>query len=150
MTAEEYLQQRVEDQINWYSKKSRRNKRAYHWLRVAEISAAALIPFLTGYINGQENQLKLIVGLLGLGIAIISGLLALYRFQENWLQYRTTNEVLRRERFCFLTQIAPYNTEQAFSLFVQRIESILSEENSGWARYIREEEKKPAEAQEHH
>lgn len=144
LSAEEYLAQRVEGQLQWYENKSRRNKRAYQWLRVYEILAAAMIPFLTGYLNDQASYVKFTVGTLGVSIAVISGILALYRLQENWLQYRTTCEALTREKYYFLTQAAPYDTADRFPLFVQRVEAILSEENSKWAHSVATSEKKSA------
>ncbi|MDH3287817.1 MAG: DUF4231 domain-containing protein [Betaproteobacteria bacterium] len=45
----EYLEQRLDDQINWYSKKSAANQAAHKRLRLIEIIAAASIPLLAGY-----------------------------------------------------------------------------------------------------
>ncbi len=53
MTQEEYLQERVDDQIEWHDKKSAWNQKCYKRLRILEIVAAASIPFLTGLIGGD-------------------------------------------------------------------------------------------------
>ena len=45
----EYLEQRLDDQINWYDKKSSANQSACKRLRLIEIIAAAAIPLLAGY-----------------------------------------------------------------------------------------------------
>lgn len=134
MTDEEYIQKRVDDQIHWYDNKSKRNQQAYKWLRVYEIAAAAMIPFLTGYI--ALHGVKFSVGLLGVSVSIVSGALALYKFQENWVQYRSTSEALNSEKHLYLTKAPPYDTGQPFSLFVQRVESLLSKETSGWTQYV--------------
>lgn len=144
MNAQEYLADRVDDQISWYDYKSRRNKRAYQWLRVLEICAAGLIPFLTGYVDDQDGRMKFTIGLLGVMVAVVAGILALFKLQENWLQYRATCEALKHEKFCFLTQAPPYDTAQSFSIFVQRIENIISQENSNWVQRVVETEKKMA------
>lgn len=102
MDAQRYLSERVDDQIKWYGNKSSRNKRAHHLLRIVEIVAAALIPSLTGYVDEKTGGVKLAVGLLGVIVAVAAGLLALYKLQENWLQYRATYEALKHEKFCGL------------------------------------------------
>jgi hypothetical protein len=142
MDAQQYLAERVDDQIKWYGDKGRRNKQAHHLLRVVEISAAALIPFLAGYVGEPSSGVKFTVGLLGVVVAVAAGLLALYKLQENWLQYRATCEALKHEKFCFLARAAPYDTAQAFPLFVMRVEGVISQENSNWVRTAAAQEQK--------
>jgi len=36
--------ERLEDQINWYDRKSNQNHRVYKWLKIIEIVAASLVP----------------------------------------------------------------------------------------------------------
>ena len=50
----EYLEQRLDDQIKWYDKKSSANQAAYKRLRLIEIIAAATIPLLAGYTQKSE------------------------------------------------------------------------------------------------
>jgi len=137
MNEEQFLKERVDNQINWYDKKSQFNQRCYKWLRVGEIVAAAAIPFLAGYMSDKNPAIPVVVGLLGCIIAIIAGIAALYQFQENWAEYRTTCESLRHEKYLFLTQTEPYNVDNPFPLFVQRVESLVSTENTKWSQLIR-------------
>lgn len=137
----EYIEQRVDAQINWYDRKSQTNQRAYKWLRVYEITAAAMIPFLSGY--SDRSEVKFSVGLIGVTIAIVSGALALYHLQENWVQYRSASEALKSEKYLYLTQAPPYDTDQAFELFVQKVEALISKENSGWQQVVQKSEKTP-------
>jgi len=141
MNDEQFLKERVEDQINWYDKKSQFNQRWYKCLRVGEIGAAAAIPLLAGYMSDKTPAVQIIVGLLGFIIAIIASVVALYQFQENWVEYRTTCESLRHEKYLFLTQTEPYNIDNPFPLFVQRVESLVSTENTKWSQLIREPKK---------
>jgi hypothetical protein len=134
MTPEEYLSKRIDDQIAWYDRKSGTCQKMYKRLRAYEIIAAALIPFLTGYVN--LTAVKIAVGLLGVSVAIVSSLLFLYKYQENWVKYRSTVEALKSEKHLFLTQAPPYNTPDAFILFVQKAESIFANETGNWAQYI--------------
>ncbi len=104
MNVDEFTKERVDDQIDWYDKKSSWNKKCYQYLRAIEIIAATSVPFLVGYMSQDASYVRTSVGLLGVLIAVIAGIISLYRFQENWVQYRTTCESLIHERFLFLTK----------------------------------------------
>jgi len=87
--------------------------------------------------SDKTPAIQVVVGFLGFIIAIIAGVVALYEFQENWVEYRTTCESLRHEKYLFLTQTEPYNVDNPFPLFVQRVESLVSTENTKWSQLIR-------------
>ena len=116
MNQEEYLQQRVDDQIAWYNSKSQKCQRSFKALRFFEIAAAALIPLLSGYVSEWQG-LGYAVGFLGFCVAVVAGTLGLFQYQELWVEYRTICETLKREKFLFLTGVEPYNTGEPFSLF---------------------------------
>ncbi len=134
MTEEEYISDRLNDQIDWYSKKSQTNQKWFKGLRLLEIVAAAVIPFLAG-IGTKLPYYSVIIGALGVIIAVSAGLSALYKYHENWIEYRTTSETLKHEKYVFQTKCSPYNGEDAFSRLVQRVEGLISKENSQWSRY---------------
>ena len=138
MTEQEYLETRVNDQIDWYDKKSGWNKRQYTRMKVAEMVMALLIPFLTGYISTGPGAtpLKVTVGLLGVAVAALTGLLTLYKFQENWIQYRSVSELLKQEKYLYVTKAGPYKESNSLPTFVERFESYLSKENTQWASYF--------------
>ena len=115
MNPDDYIKDRVDGQIGWYDRKSGTNQRWFRWLRIVEIIAAASIPLLVGYAD-SITELKVVVGILGLLIAVIAGVLALYQFQENWTGYRTTCEALTQEKYLFLTKTQPYDQSDSFSL----------------------------------
>src|SRR4030095_4684135 len=137
---DDYIKDRVDGQIEWYDRKSGTNQRWFRWLRIVEIIAAASIPLLVGYAD-SITELKIVVGILGLLIAVIAGVLGLYQFQENWTGYRTTCEALTQEKYLFLTKTQPYDQGDSFSLFVQRVENFISKEHSTWSQYMRKEDK---------
>ena len=131
ISPEDYIEQRLNDQINWYGQKSSTNQLWFKRLRFAEIVAAAVIPFLAGF-AGESLSIKIAIGALGVVVAIIASLLALLRLQEHWINYRATAEALKTEKFLFLTQTLPYDKENAFHLLVQRVEALLSKESTEW------------------
>ena len=136
MDSDKYIKERLEDQITWYSRKSGINKKWFKNLRITEILFAAIIPFLSGQITTEKTYLPIIIGVLAVGIAIIAGFLALYKFQENWLEYRTTSESLKKEKYLFITNTEPYEGEKAFEILVQKVEALISKENTNWAQYM--------------
>ena len=138
MDANEYIEQRLEDQIGWYDRKSQWNQRWYKRLRLAEIVAAALIPFLAAWPPGESWVTRVVIGLLGVLIAVVAAAIGLYQLQENWVKYRTTCESLKKERYLYLTATKPYDGDEAarLQLLVRRVEALVSQENTEWAESL--------------
>jgi hypothetical protein len=132
----EYFQQRLDEQIEWYDRKSMSSQRAFKRLRLVEILAAATIPVLAGFGQGSQS-FALATGLAGMLVTVIAGILALYRFQENWREYRATAEALKQEKFLYLSRARPYQGEQRFETLVQRVETLLSRETTEWTEAMR-------------
>ena len=121
---------RLDDQLLWYSQKSQSARKSFKRIKVAEIVAAALIPFLTGrpwaYVNFA-------IGGLGVLITILEGILHLNQYQENWTSYRATAESLKHEKFLYLARAGPYlNAANPLPTLAERIEAAISQENSQW------------------
>jgi hypothetical protein len=135
MSPDEYVKQRLESQITWYDNKSSSNKWKFLTLRVVEITAAAIIPLLAGF-SSAAPSIPIVIGVIGIIIALCAGLTSLFDFQEHWIEYRTTTESLKKEKFMFLTRTAPYGGNDAFTLLVQRAETLISKENTNWAQYM--------------
>lgn len=132
MNIQEYIEKRVDDQINWYDEKSRKAQKWYKGLQLLEIIIAALIPLLSGYT--EHSYIPLIIGISGAVIAVIEAVTKLNNYHENWIQYRTTCEMLKYQKHLFITGSSPYNNgnETIASLFVHNIENIISSENNQW------------------
>jgi len=142
MDEETYLKERLEDQINWCDKKSQLNQKLFKWLRIIEIVAAVLIPFLAGYISQSVSKIKFVIGLLGVIVGVIAGVVSLCKFHEHWIEYRTTSETLKHHKYLFLTKSSPYDDENAFNVLVENVESFISKENSNWQNLQKESEQK--------
>ena len=133
ISPDDYIEQRLNDQISWYDRKSGKNQLWFKRLRFTEVLAAAIIPFLSGF-AGDKLPMQIAIGVVGVVVAVIASLLGLLRFQEHWISYRATAEALKAEKFLFLTQTQPYDKEDAFHLLVQRVEVLLSKESTEWIR----------------
>ncbi len=144
MTEEEYITERLEDQLNWYDKKSAVMQKCHKRVQLIEITFAGLIPFVPALDDKiPEDWVHIIVGLLGIAIAVSAGMAALNKYQENWIAYRSTAEMLKHEKYLYLTKSSPYDdSDEAFQLLVERVEGLISKENSQWSVNAKKQEKK--------
>ena len=144
MNAQEYLDERVEDQIGWYEKKSSWNQKRFKFYQMSIIIFGALIPLIT-VVDFQELDVyaRFLIALLGSLIAIFSAIINLYKFQENWVKYRATAETLIREKYLYLTRSQPYADDEDANLkiLVERCQAVMSAENSAWIQATTPNEK---------
>ena len=138
MTTKEYLEKRVDNQISWYSKKSAVLKKRHYTLRVIVILISVILPFLTGIMSDKTPYIKIAIAIGSLIIAFFEGISSLYKYQEQWLNYRHTAESLKREKLLFLTKSGPYEKSQALPLLATRCEGIMSDENQTWQSTLNE------------
>jgi Protein of unknown function (DUF4231) len=122
---------RLEDQAAWYGRKSKRAQRIYKSVKIIEIVAAALIPFLAGR---KFEHHEMVIGGLGVTITILEGILQLNQYQQIWTMYRATSEALTHEKYLFLALAGPYAAAGVNPpvLLAERIETIMSQENIKW------------------
>jgi hypothetical protein len=121
---------RLEEQIDWYDRKSRAAQRMFKRIKVAEILAAAVIPFLAGISIPHD---KLIIAGLGVLITIFEGFLHLNQYQQLWGTYRSTCEALKHEKYVYLAKAGPYATAaDAHAMLAERVESLVSQEHAQW------------------
>ena len=123
MDVKEYIKERLDPQIEWYSKKSKHCQKLYKTIQIIEIILAATIPLLSGYSD-----------ILLISITILESIAKLNKYHEYWIQYRSTCEILKYQKHIYLTSSAPYNKEDESvdNLFVRNIEQIISSENNQW------------------
>ena len=141
MNEQEYIEKRLEDQLNWYEAKSAINKKKYQRCQMLLLIFAGLITLSALIDNdGPYGRWLIAVPVLGALIALITGLVRIYKFQENWTAYRTAAELLKFEKFMYLTKTKPYDGDNAFQVLVQRVEGLISKENSQWTQYTSEKE----------
>lgn len=148
MGQEEYIKERVDGQIKWFSGKSRINKKYLIGFRTSIIIMSSSIPFLSGIHSSSfgmesvffDTSLRQLIGLIGALIAIFTALIGFMKYQENWTQYRLVSEQLQNEKIMFLTKTGAYkNSKNPFEEFVERIEQHLSYERNQWKEYILQE-----------
>lgn len=137
-----YLEERLEGQRKWYSRKSSINKSYYYWFKILTIVFSILIPVILGLekYGFLENASTAIASVLGALVAILTSISGFMKFREKWINYRTCSERLKRERFLYQTASAPYNKTNPFETLVSKVENIIGGENLEWSSYISEEQ----------
>lgn len=95
-----------------------------------------LITFLVGYIP-KHHRLVFVVGAMGVVVAFIAGILSLGKYYENWIEYRSVCETLKKERYMYLTKAGPYAIKNPFTVLVERAEEIMSYEQANWQQLYR-------------
>lgn len=129
-----YLTQRLDEQIEWYNQKSLSNQRWYKRFKKTEMTLSALIPIIMVFWS-DAFLAKLFIALAGGTVAVLSGIHGLYNFHENWIEYRSTSEILKHEKYMYVTHSGAYaNISNRFQFLVERVESIISHENINWSQ----------------
>ncbi len=122
---------RLEDQIDWYDRKSSLNQRIFRRIKITEILAAALIPFVSVF---RMQFVSYATAGLGVLITVLEGMLHLNQYQQNWINYRSTCEELKHEKYVYLGHAGPYAcANDPHALLAERIESLVSQEHAQWA-----------------
>ncbi len=137
---QKYLKERYEDQINWYDKKSIWNQKLYRYFQWSVIILAAITPVLVAIDCEATRWPAVIIAAL---VAIGTSILKTFKYQENWINYRTTCETLRKEIHFYRAGLGDYrDSEDREALFVERVESLISRENTMWLTTQRPKEGK--------
>ncbi|MXV84145.1 DUF4231 domain-containing protein [Candidatus Poribacteria bacterium] len=138
MTPEEYLKDRVEQQINWYDCKSTLNKRYFYLLQIIVLVMSAAVPVVSILsIVFESIWIRLAIGILGALATIATGIISICQFRKNWIEYRTTAESLKCEKYMFRTKTGFYAKSGTFPVFVERIEALISKEHKNWEQHLR-------------
>ncbi|MEM8509314.1 MAG: DUF4231 domain-containing protein [Bacteroidota bacterium] len=131
MSDTDYLTHRLQDQIDWYDKKSVGNQKWYKFFQITKIVLAVAIPVLTLVIT-LDIVLKVTLSVIGALIAIIESVSRLNNYKDLWLKYRMISEALQREKLLFTSQVPPYDKADALHLLVLKCEKLMATENRAW------------------
>jgi uncharacterized membrane protein len=145
----EYLQRRVEKELQWHDSKAARNKHWFYFVEITTLVAGTAIPVVNLWFTGPDLS-RLLSGILGGVIVVAAGIGKLFKFQENWLQYRTLAEALGREAEFYKTGSADYAAADEAGrnrLLVERAENILAGSVSQFiATHRADQDRTPAKA----
>lgn len=136
INAEKYIDERLNNQIEWYSNKSSGNKKLHYLFRIVELSTTAIIAIMS--LNIDCPYFSSIIGSMGVILTSLYSIHIFCKFQENWIEYRKTSEILKHEKYMFLARSGVYNScdesDVSFKILVERCETVISHENINWAQ----------------
>jgi hypothetical protein len=141
-----YLQQRLRPQRRWYELKASRYKRWSMGLQSAVILLSALIPLivvsepafnslLDAWLGAHfSHRLSVTWGglataMLSTVVMLLAGLEKLWQPHTLWFNYRTTEELLKKEEWLYLYRVGPYQDLDAMKagrLLIERTEALIS------------------------
>ena len=125
-----YLDERYYPQIEWYDKKAIWNQKVYKYLQWGIIILAAITPVFVAISATWGKAIPIVLSCL---VAIGTASLKTFKYQENWINYRTTCETLRKEIYYYNAKIDDYeDSDESMGLFVKRVETLISRENTMW------------------
>ena len=124
---------RLEQQIDWYDRKSTQAKRWYHRVKVTQILVAAAIP-----VTVAANADQLTAAVLGASIVVLEGFQQLFQFHANWTTYRSTCERLKHEKYLYAARGGPYTGKNPDARLAERVEGLVSQEHAAWSTTQRE------------
>ncbi len=138
-TAEQYLDNRLEQYRSWYDNKSVKMKKRYQQTQVIAATGAVLIPVINNVSiivpigNLNVDVAKFSVTVIGVAVAFAIALEGVFHHREQWKNYRSTEQYLETQKQLFVHRIGDYaelDKENAFRLLVNRIEGAIAEENA--------------------
>lgn len=141
---QKYINERYDDQITWYDKNSLKNKNYYEIFQGALIIFSAITPVLIAIQMDPiiSSYLKWFPIFTSVFVAILASILKTFKYQEKWLNYRTISETLKKEIHFYNGNIDDYDgVEDKEALFIGRVESIISRENTSWVNCFKEDKK---------
>jgi len=130
---------RLEDQLAWYDRKSVMAQRWYKALRVLQLVLSVSIPVVVGF--GAPGTVAAVLGAL---IAVVEGIQQLFQFHEHWIGYRSTAEALKQNKYLYLSRARPYSGHERDRILAERVEALISRENTQWTTTQPKDEPEPA------
>jgi Protein of unknown function (DUF4231) len=125
--AETYIAERFNDAISWYDSKAVTSKSRYQWMRAVSVIGGVLVPVLVNVsLPGLEIYLKAVTTVLSTLVVLLVSLESVFHYREQWVNYRSTEQFLRREYFLFAAKEGVYtdlSADDAFRVFVERVEA---------------------------
>ncbi|NYB74835.1 DUF4231 domain-containing protein [Sedimentibacter hydroxybenzoicus DSM 7310] len=133
MDEERYIKERLDDQQEWHGKKAQEFKKAYYNSNIAILICTTLITVCSPFTN---IYIRIFTSILGATATVLLGINKLKNYHENWLHYRLISETLKREKYFYLSRSGFYKNqeENSLNILVERVEQIISDENSNWAQ----------------
>lgn len=144
LNVDRYMKERVDDQIDYYCMKAGRSKKWHVWTQGLILVLGAIAPVLytiSPSWAGEEWEpyTRVVVTVISLALAVLAGLSNVWNSGEAWINFRSTEEQLKAEKFKFLTRSGKYrDSKDPFSDFVVSCENIMASEQQRFRNMVEE------------
>lgn len=142
---QDYVKTRYEPEVEWYTKRGNREKWIYMFFQWGLIIMSALTPILITIGDFRAPKMPINVDVIQINgfqicsittaflVAVLAAALKVFHFQENWLDFRATQEKLKTEIHLYTAKLGGYHSaKDARALFVSHVEGIIRNEIKGW------------------
>ncbi|WP_299290183.1 DUF4231 domain-containing protein [Nitrosopumilus sp.] len=139
-----FVEERYKKEILWYDTNSQKNQKIYRSMQWTLIILSALTPVLIAIDFGltEYGYLKWISVFTAVIVAVFTGVLRTFKYHENWINYRNICETLKKEIHLYNGDVGEYaSSNDKKSLFVERVESLISRENNLWLTTFKKDKK---------
>ncbi|MER8233562.1 DUF4231 domain-containing protein [Streptomyces sp. NPDC094049] len=130
MTPQRYIEGRLSQYQGWYDVKATRMKAMHLRMRTVSVVGGSLVPV---FVNLDVAFARITATVLSVVVVAAVSLESVFRYREQWKNYRSTEQLLGHERVYFETKVGPYYNlprREAFSTLVARVEKAIASENS--------------------
>ncbi|MFJ5707636.1 DUF4231 domain-containing protein [Streptomyces sp. NPDC093105] len=130
MTAQRYVEGRLAQYQEWYDVKATRMKAMHLRMRTVSVVGGALVPV---FVNLDAGFARVTATVLSVVVVAAVSLESVFRYREQWKNYRSTEQLLGHERVYFEARVGPYrelSKREAFGLLVARVEKAIANENA--------------------
>lgn len=127
-----YLKERVEDQLQYFNSSAIKNQKAYKRLKMIAITCNILTTMTIALAFTVPDSWKVYMGIVALVLSTL--VLATYQLEEfqsfgaKWEKFRLVTEQLKSEKYLYLNNAGPYvyeNNEENRKHFVETIEGTI-------------------------
>jgi hypothetical protein len=146
--AENYAGERVWNRVLAFHKKRKENKSKYHLIQITIIITSAFITLISAVL-GSQVWVPIVTSISGALIIILTSILQLKKYPENWILFGSTEEALRREYYFWKNNAGEYtglDTEESRRIkLVENVEKILSSQYTEFFKMNKEKSPVPSE-----
>ena len=123
---------RLEDQLDWYDRKSTHCQDWYKRLKLLQVFLAICIPIFS---HLPPEAAKWLTACSGATIALVEAVQHMNQYSTLWVTYRSTAEHLKHEKYLFLAGAGVYrgvSDEERLVTLAERVEEHVSTEHANW------------------
>ena len=140
-TFKQYVDTHYQGYIKQYDRAASRARLTYVVIQWGLIVFSALTPILI--VAGGEVE-RWSAAAISVAVAVGTSALNTFKYQDNWINYRTICESLRREIYLFEARVPPYRDPGDHrALFAERVEAIIFQENILWRTTVSPQKSTP-------